>query len=573
MSAGPSRRHVAFVLALSACATEPSGGRDTGDSAGPSALDAGLASPDAGSGGSDAAPAPLDAGRGDAAAASDAGVSDAGRDDACPEARPLACGDTVRFDTAEGSRRFERYACASPSLSFPGREVIFALVSETAGTARLDLRRLGGSTRTFPMFALEADGRACTEALACVVPASSGVGDAQALELPVAAGGRVYVAVDLAGDFAIDDSAEFELSVGCLASACGDGAIGPGEACDDGDRDDGDGCSADCRIEPEHSCAGEPSVCRRHECGNGVIDPGEGCDTGVPGGGPGCSAACRIEPGWGCVGAPSVCTRGGDACADATPLTPGSPVRRTTEGLADDLGVYRGACGVGATRDAGPDAVFSIEVPPGQLLEAWLTDAFSGSRLALLEDCAQAEASCLRQGEVSWANVGAAPVTRYLVVDGIAASHAGAYTLESRLTPVADLMAGDACTTAERVASLPASIPGRTTGATNLYDGYAGACTDSFGFRRFGHGPDRAYVVSVPAGATLRASVAASGGWDEVVVIASACGALIDDCLDYSDPGTARATNTGAAARDFYVIVDGFWSYAHGDFTLSLALE
>lgn len=41
------------------------------------------------------------------------------------------------------------------------------------------------------------------------------------------------------------------------AGACGDGAVDPGEECDDGNNENGDGCSADCVIEP---------------CGNGVCE-------------------------------------------------------------------------------------------------------------------------------------------------------------------------------------------------------------------------------------------------------------------------------------------------------------
>ena len=44
---------------------------------------------------------------------------------------------------------------------------------------------------------------------------------------------------------------------------CGDGLQAPTEECDDGNLDDGDGCSANCTLE---------------ECGNGIVDPGEQCD-------------------------------------------------------------------------------------------------------------------------------------------------------------------------------------------------------------------------------------------------------------------------------------------------------
>ncbi|WAS99095.1 EGF domain-containing protein [Nannocystis punicea] len=45
------------------------------------------------------------------------------------------------------------------------------------------------------------------------------------------------------------------------ASVCGDDSIGDGEDCDDGNDEDGDGCSAACVGEPGWECTGSPSVC------------------------------------------------------------------------------------------------------------------------------------------------------------------------------------------------------------------------------------------------------------------------------------------------------------------------
>ena len=43
---------------------------------------------------------------------------------------------------------------------------------------------------------------------------------------------------------------------GCVAPACGDGILDPGEGCDDGDTDSGDGCSAVCAVEHCFTCTG-----------------------------------------------------------------------------------------------------------------------------------------------------------------------------------------------------------------------------------------------------------------------------------------------------------------------------
>jgi RHS repeat-associated protein len=45
------------------------------------------------------------------------------------------------------------------------------------------------------------------------------------------------------------------------AGACGDGVVDPIEECDDGNTTGGDGCSANCAVEPGYTCTGSPSVC------------------------------------------------------------------------------------------------------------------------------------------------------------------------------------------------------------------------------------------------------------------------------------------------------------------------
>lgn len=60
---------------------------------------------------------------------------------------------------------------------------------------------------------------------------------------------------------------------------CGDSVVEADEACDDGNTESGDGCSAACTVEPV--------------CGNGELEAGEECDDGNNVDGDGCEANCR----------------------------------------------------------------------------------------------------------------------------------------------------------------------------------------------------------------------------------------------------------------------------------------
>ena len=68
----------------------------------------------------------------------------------------------------------------------------------------------------------------------------------------------------------------------CVRNACGDGWPAYGEACDDGNERDGDGCSARCEMEAPPGC------------GNGVLEPGEDCDDGNTKAADGCEPDCTL---------------------------------------------------------------------------------------------------------------------------------------------------------------------------------------------------------------------------------------------------------------------------------------
>jgi len=99
------------------------------------------------------------------------------------------------------------------------------------------------------------------------------------------------------------------------ASVCGNARKENGEACDDGNVQNGDGCSALCVLEPGSNCIVPPNqrtVCE--PCGNGLTLFSEQCDDGNVTANDGCSGTCAVEAGWVCLGSPSTCHR--PVCGD-----------------------------------------------------------------------------------------------------------------------------------------------------------------------------------------------------------------------------------------------------------------
>jgi sulfatase modifying factor 1 len=93
---------------------------------------------------------------------------------------------------------------------------------------------------------------------------------------------------------------------GGVPTNCGNGALDPGEECDDGNVMNGDGCTA-CKKDRGFTCIGAPSICTT-TCGDGIVAGDETCDDGI-GFEQGCDANCQVVDGWGCWGEPSVCSR------------------------------------------------------------------------------------------------------------------------------------------------------------------------------------------------------------------------------------------------------------------------
>ena len=110
------------------------------------------------------------------------------------------------------------------------------------------------------------------------------------------------------------------LATTCLPStgACVASPVNQGGACDDGngctssDTCDQGACTGVSCEAQGLTCLQGPGggTCGQAVCGNGALDPGEECDDDGEADGDGCSKKCKVEPGWACDGVPSLCAEG-----------------------------------------------------------------------------------------------------------------------------------------------------------------------------------------------------------------------------------------------------------------------
>lgn len=107
----------------------------------------------------------------------------------------------------------------------------------------------------------------------------------------------------------------------CVSTVvCGDGNITGAENCDDGNDEPDDGCGADCLVESGWSCPDPGELCEAFACGDGIVAGAEGCDDGNAAAGDGCSSLCQLEPGYKCdvPGLPCELTDCGDGVVEGT---------------------------------------------------------------------------------------------------------------------------------------------------------------------------------------------------------------------------------------------------------------
>lgn len=96
----------------------------------------------------------------------------------------------------------------------------------------------------------------------------------------------------------------------CVSTVvCGDGRVSGQETCDDGNTQDGDGCDKTCKIQSGYRCGPAGQRCIAAKCGDGVIAGSEACDDGNDKASDGCSPICVVESGYTCPAAGKACRK------------------------------------------------------------------------------------------------------------------------------------------------------------------------------------------------------------------------------------------------------------------------
>ncbi len=281
----------------------------------------------------------------------------------------------------------------------------------------------------------------------------------------------------------------------------------------------------------------------------------------------------------------------GDNCASAVTVT-GNVTAQAINGFASDYVAGDGCLG---SSGSGPDRVYQVSVGAGQRLTASATpDAAPDAgaqfnpiiNIVSTPVCA-ATLACTTSADgtlptatdtVIWDNTGAAARTVFIVIDTDSTTSTGNFSLNVNTTPTS-FAAGESCGNAG-----PTAITANTSLTAQSFTSYANNYVSAFQPAcRYGGGPDRVYLVDIPAGQNFTATARQTtldGGLDlalSVVDDPSDCGA--GPCISGSDNSggagdaieTVTATNAGASARRVRVVVDSKVAAPPGTFGIDFA--
>ncbi|MFO0549126.1 MAG: DUF4215 domain-containing protein [Polyangiaceae bacterium] len=164
--------------------------------------------------------------------------------------------------------------CVDVSTTAPsGYDLVFQ-VNALAGDT-IKVRELGGLDAVFHILTQPQ----CGAGVTCA--ASTDANETTGITYTAPAAGPIYVVLESWGNPTA--ATTFDLRIDTIH--CGDGTVTSPEACDDGNNNPGDGCSATCTVEAGYTCAGSPSICALPEinCNDGIDNNGvNGTDAADP---------------------------------------------------------------------------------------------------------------------------------------------------------------------------------------------------------------------------------------------------------------------------------------------------
>lgn len=247
----------------------------------------------------------------------------------------------------------------------------------------------------------------------------------------------------------------------------------------------------------------------------------------------------------------------GDTCADAQPLTPGTPVEGNTLQAHDDL---HPTC---AAPQEGYDLVYRLDVPTRSRVKVWLdqSDLREASTLTITRDCAQlAQATCRpnAMGEGRGIDQVLDAGRYFIIVDSSTPRAFGRFRINARIENVQEMER--LCRTA------PLLVPGRTvTGTTSGPDRFQASCAGG------ARSSENLYRLVLRRRSHVRLALSSTTpGYDAAIYIRQTC----------TNPSTERACNDDAGdqqhslidtdldAGTYTVFVDGFSANNAGGYSL-----
>lgn len=237
----------------------------------------------------------------------------------CPESQATySCADAgmmISVDTAAGTSAVNDNGCNDFGDDYSANELFFVFSDAANQDVVIEYTYDNANITTVDAFALASNGVCTDPSLTCEASNFNfGSGTPDTLEFGAVGGQSYYLLFE---PFATTETTPIGISITCTAPVCGDGVLGAGEACDDMNTANGDGCDMNCAVEQGWICdSGEPSTCIQEICGDGVITASEECDDMNTADGDGCDMNCAVEQDYICTGEPSMCVP--DVCGDGT---------------------------------------------------------------------------------------------------------------------------------------------------------------------------------------------------------------------------------------------------------------